>query len=379
MVYLDYNATTPVDRRVYEAMKPYFEGQFGNPSNTYHLGSEARQAVSDSRRKAAQLIGAMSDEIYFTGCGSESNNTVMKGVACRYREKGRHIISSNVEHPSVVEPLHFLEQNGYEVTYLPVNAAGAVSVEMLKAAIRPDTILVSVMHSNNEVGTLQPVREIGAVCRSRGVLFHTDASQSIGKVPINVDDLKVDFLTMAGHKFYAPKGIGALYVRSGVSIEPLIHGAKQEYGVRAGTENVPYIVGLGEAAALAVKHLQYGDLYENKKYFYHRLNGIFGDRIRLNGDLENSLPNTLNVSFAGKGGADILEKASGLCASTGSACHSGQKTISPVLAAMGVAEEIAYGAIRFSIGRFTTKEELDQAITILKAAVQQVDGEIERK
>lgn len=370
MIYLDYNATTPIDKQVFEAMRPYFENQFGNPSNTYELGAEAKQAVKDSREKIARLIGATSDELYFTGSGSESNNTVIKGIAYRYRERGRHIISSNVEHPSVAEPLRVLEQHGYEVTHLPVDVTGAVSPEALSAAFRPDTILVSIMHSNNEVGTLQPIRDMGAICREKGILFHTDASQSIGKVPINVEDLQVDFLTMAGHKLYAPKGIGTLYVRSGISIEPLIHGAKQECGVRAGTENVPYIVGLGEAAKLADKHLQHGELNENRKYFYSRLSDAFGERIHLNGDLENSLPNTLNISFVGKSGAEILDKAVGLCASTGSACHSGQKTISPVLAAMGVAEDIAYGAIRFSVGRFTTKEELDSAINILKTAAQ---------
>jgi Cysteine sulfinate desulfinase/cysteine desulfurase and related enzymes len=249
-------------------MKPFFEEQFGNPSNTYTLGQTAKEAVSMARRQVANLIGADDNEVYFTGCGSESNNTVLKGVAFGKREHGKHIITSNIEHPSIVEPLTFLKHFGYEVTYIPVDVSGAVSANDVEKAIRPDTILVTIMHSNNEVGTLQPIAEIGKFCRQKGILFHTDASQSIGKVAVNVTDLQVDFLTIAGHKLYAPKGIGALYIRKGIILEPLLHGAKQEGGIRAGTENVPYIAGLGKAAEIAQAYLANQDILEKKQYFY---------------------------------------------------------------------------------------------------------------
>ena len=240
MIYLDYNATTPIDKNVYKAMLPYLESQFGNPSNSYELGQLAKNAVEKARKQVAQLIGAREREIIFTSCGSESNNMVVKGVAYSYRNKGRHIITSCIEHPAIIEPLSFLEKNGYEITYLPVNNNGSVNPKDLQDAIREDTILVTIMHSNNEVGTLQPIKELSQICREKDVLFHTDAAQSIGKVEIDVLKLGIDFLTIAGHKLYAPKGIGALYIRDGLKIEPLLHGANQEKGRRAGTENVPY-------------------------------------------------------------------------------------------------------------------------------------------
>ncbi len=367
MIYLDYNATTPIDKNVYKAMLPYLESQFGNPSNSYGLGQSAKHGVENARRQLANLIGAKAGEILFTGCGSESNNMVVKGVAYTYRKKGRHIITSCIEHPAILAPLLFLEKNGYEVTFLPVNQKGSVNPDDLRKAIRQDTILVTVMHSNNEVGTLQPIQELGEICRGKDVLFHTDASQSLGKVEIDVSRLPVDFLTVAGHKLYAPKGIGALYIREGLTIEPLLHGASQESGRRAGTENVPYAVALGEAAVQAKEHLVQDDLFQLREYFYGRLKETFGDRIHLNGDEVNRLPNTLNISFVGSIGGDILAALPEICASTGSACHSGSKTISPVLAAMGVEERIALGAIRFSVGRYTTKLEIDQVIDQLTA------------
>lgn len=369
MIYLDYNATTPVDKGVYEAMKPYFEGCFGNPSNTYALGAQAKDAVENARKQLANLLGTTVSGLYFTGTGSEANNTVLKGVAHSYGHKGKHIVTSVIEHPSVMEPLRFLEKNGFEVTYVPVDGKGAVKISDVEKVIHKDTILVTIMHSNNEVGTLQPIKEIGTICRERNVLFHTDASQSVGKVPVDVQDLKVDFLTVAGHKLYAPKGIGALYIREGIAIEPLIHGAKQEHGLRAGTENVPYIVGLGKAAELAARHLKTDVLFRLKEYFYRQLTEAFGNQIHLNGDFTNSLPNTLNISFIGKSGAEILATVPEILASTGSACHSGSKSISPVLAAMGIDAEIAYGAIRFSVGRFTTEKEINQAVGMLKQAI----------
>lgn len=362
MIYLDYNATTPIDRNVYNAMLPYLDSQFGNPSNSYELGQFAKRGVEKARGQIADLIGAKANEILFTGCGSESNNMVVKGVAYTHREKGRHIVTSCIEHPAILAPLAFLERNGYEVTYLPVNRMGSVNPEDLRQAIRQDTILVTIMHANNEVGTLQPIRELGEICWEKGVLFHTDASQSLGKVEIDVSKLPVDFLTIAGHKLYAPKGIGALYIREGLEIEPLLHGAGQESGRRAGTENVPYAVALGEASVQAKEHLQEDILLQLREHFYSRLKNAFGDTIHLNGDAVNRLPNTLNISFIGYVGGDILAALPKICASTGSACHSGSKTISPVLAAMGVEEKIALGAVRFSVGRYTTKHEIDQAV-----------------
>ena len=270
-----------------------------------------------------------------------------------------------------MEPLSFLKKNGYKVTYLPVNKQGSVSTEDLRNAIREDTILVSVMHSNNEVGTLQPIRKSGEICRERGILFHTDASQSIGKVDIDVSKLPVDFLTIAGHKLNAPKGIGALFIRDGLEIESFLHGASQENGRRAGTENVPYIVALGEAAVQVWKHLDQNDLIPLRDYFYNKLSEIFGSNIHLNGDAVHRLPNTLNISFVGENGGKMLAALPEICASTGSACHSGSKIISPVLAEMGIEEEIALGAIRFSVGRYTTKQEIDNAIKLLKGYFQE--------
>jgi cysteine desulfurase len=364
-IYLDYNATTPVDPRVHEAMIPYLTTEYGNPSNSYALGARAREAVTNAREKVASLIGARPGEVVFTSCGSESNNTVIKGVAYTFREKGRHIISTSIEHPSVLEPLRFLENNGYEVTYVGVDSSGRVNPEDIREALRPDTILVSVMHSNNEVGTLQPIEEIGEICKREGVLFHCDASQSTGKVPLDVEKLNVDFLVIAGHKFYAPKGIGALYTRQGIVIEPLLHGASQESAHRAGTENVPYIVGLGKAAELAEELLRTSRLKDLKDYFFTRLTERFAEAIHVNGDYEHSLPNTLNVSFMGKIGSEVLAGVPRVNATTGSACHSGSTTISPVLAAMGVDPGIAAGAVRFSVGRYTTKEDIDKAVDYL--------------
>ncbi len=364
-IYLDYNATSPVDPKVYQAMTPYLTTEYGNPSNSYTLGVHAKGAVSGAREKVAALIGAQPGEVIFTGCGSESNNTVIKGVAYTFKNKGKHIVSTTIEHPSVLEPLRFLEKNGYEVTYVGVDSLGRVSTEDIGKALRPDTILVSVMHSNNEVGTLQPIEAIGAICKKSDVLFHCDASQSTGKVPLDVKKLNVGFLTIAGHKLYAPKGIGALYTKQGIIIEPLIHGASQERSYRAGTENVPYIVGLGKAAELAQELLKTSHLKDIKDYFFTKLSGSFGEAIHVNGDYENSLPNTLNISFIGKVGADILAGVPQINASTGSACHSGSKTISPVLAAMGVNPDVALGAVRFSVGKYTTKTNIDEAVKYL--------------
>lgn len=358
MIYLDYNATTPIDKRVADAVQPYLYEVFGNPSSNHEAGKQAKEAVEKAREKVASLINSSPEEIVFTSGGSEGNNTVIKGVAYTYRNKGNHIITTQIEHPAVLAPCRFLENNGYEVTYLPVDEYGMVSAEDVEKAITDNTVLITIMHSNNETGTIQPIEEIGRISKKYGVLFHTDASQSVGKVPIDVNRLQVDFLTVAGHKLYAPKGVGAIYMRSGINIEPLIHGAGHESGRRAGTENIVLNVALGKACELAREALNSSKTEELTQYFYNKLLHIFGDKVKLNGHPTIKLPNTLNVSFIGHNGFEVIEKLGDVALSTGSACHSGSVSISPVLHAMGIPFEIARGAVRFSFGRFTTKEEV---------------------
>lgn len=369
MIYLDYNATTPIDKEVADAMIPYLYGNFGNPSSTHELGIIAKKAVEQARASVAKLLNASASEIVFTSCGSESNNTVLKGVAHTYKNKGNHIITSQIEHPSILNPCHFLEDMGYDVSYVQVDEFGMVDPKEIGKLITEKTILVSIMHSNNEVGTIQPIKEISEICMKRNVLLHTDASQSIGKVNIDVKNLGVDFLTLAGHKLYAPKGIGALYIRNGIRIEPLIHGAGHENERRAGTENIVLEVGLGKAAEISIIALEDSQIQKMTDYFYKQLHVIFGDTIKLNGHPEKRLPNTLNISFIGYNGHEVLEKLNGIAASTGSACHSGMTSISPVLAAMGVTEDVGRGAIRFSLGRHTKKEEIDIVVESLKKVI----------
>jgi cysteine desulfurase len=359
MIYLDYNATTPIDKEVADAMLPYLYGYFGNPSSSHELGIEAKNAIEKSRKQVAVLLGCTPDEILFTSGGSESNNTVIKGVANTYKNKGNHIITSKIEHPAIINPCKYLESIGFEVSYVPVDQYGMVNSKDVEKLITDQTILVTIMHSNNEVGTIQPIEEISSICKKYNVLFHTDASQSVGKVPINVESLGVDFLTVAGHKLYAPKGVGALYIRNGVHIEPLIHGAGHESGRRAGTENIVLEVGLGKACEISIEALKSSKINELTDYFYSSLKKNFGDRVVLNGHPEKRLPNTLNVSFIGYNGHEVLNHLKEAAASTGSACHSGMTSISPVLQAMGVEEDVGRGAVRFSLGRYTTKEEID--------------------
>ncbi|MCG0239496.1 MAG: cysteine desulfurase [Firmicutes bacterium] len=369
-MYLDYNATTPVDPAVLAAMEPYFTRHFGNPSSTHAYGRAAREAVEKARAQVAALLGCAPEEVVFTGGGSESDNLAIQGVAFAHRDRGRHIITTAVEHPAVLQTCRYLaERHGFEVTYLRVDATGRVDPDDVARAIRKDTILITVMTANNETGTLQPIREIGAVARRHGVLFHTDAAQAVGKIPLNVEDLQVDLLTVAGHKLYAPKGIGALYVRRGVVLEPLIHGAGHEGGRRAGTENVPYVVGLGAACALAGEKL--GEEPERLRRLRDRLYAALRDRVeglRLNGHPEQRLPNTLNVSFPGVAGYDLLAAVPEVAASTGSACHAGVPAPSPVLKAMGLPDEVALGAVRLSLGRWTTETEVDRAAALLAEA-----------
>lgn len=365
MIYLDYNATTPIDKEVAREMEVYIHEVFGNPSSLHEQGIRSKRAVEEARVKVAGLLNCLPEEIVFTSGGSESNNSIIKGVAYSCREKGNHLITTKSEHPAVLNPCRFLERCGYEVTYLAVDEFGLVSLRDLEEAITDRTILVTIMHSNNETGTIQPIEEISKVCKARGVLLHTDASQSIGKVPMDVRRLGVDFLTIAGHKLYAPKGVGAFYIREDIEIEPLIHGAGHERARRAGTENVMFDAALGKACELAEIFLEGGNMEEIRvlrDYLHKRLKDEFGDTIKLNGHPKFRLPNTLNISFTGRSGVDIAAALNDIAVSTGSACHAGQTTISPVLKAMGIPRETALGAIRFSLGRHTTREEIDEVV-----------------
>jgi len=358
MIYLDYNATTPIDKEVADAMLPYLYGNFGNPSSSHVLGVTAKDAIENARGQVARLLNCTPQEIIFTSGGSEANNMVIKGVAYTFKNKGNHIITSQIEHPAVMNPCKYLEKLGYVVSYLPVDQYGIVNPFDVEKLITDKTILVTIMHSNNETGSLQPIKEISEITRRHNILFHTDASQSVGKVFVDLKDLGVDFLTVAGHKLYAPKGIGALYIRNGINIESLIHGAGHENGKRAGTENIIFDVALGKACELSMHDLKKPGVKQLTDHFYHSLKSNFGDKVHLNGHPEKRLPNTINISFVGYNGHDILNHLTETAASTGSACHSGLTSISPVLKAMGVSDEVGRGAVRFSLGRYTTKEEI---------------------
>jgi cysteine desulfurase len=358
-IYLDYNASTPVDPAVAAAMQPFLTGAFGNPSSGHWAAAPAKAALETARGHVAALLGCAKDEVVFTSGGSEANNLALKGMFFARKHKGEHIVTTQVEHPAVLSPCRFLERLGATVTYLAVDRAGRVDPDAVCRAITPRTILISVMHANNEVGTLQPIEEIGRVAHKRGIAFHTDAAQSVGKVPTAVDALGVDLLTIAGHKLYAPKGVGALYVRRGVELEPLIHGAGHEHGRRAGTESAFLAVGLGAACGLARDLTPMARVRDLRDRFWERLRQRFGDGVVLNGHLEDRLPNTLNVSFVGQVGAEILKRLDGVAASIGSACHTGRIELSPVLRAMHVPPEVGMGAIRFSLGRHTTDEEVE--------------------
>ena len=365
MIYLDYNATTPIDKAVADAMQPYIYENYGNPSSIHKMGLEAKSAIDHSRRQIAALLNCAAGEIVFTGSGSEANNTIIKGVAEAYQHKGRHIITSQIEHPSVIETCKYLETKGYRVSYLPVNRVGEVEVQQLQNALTSETILVSIMHSNNETGTLQGIKAMAEICNKENILFHTDASQSIGKVTVDIQSLGVDFLTLAGPKLYAPKGIGAFFIKNGITIPSLIDGAGHEQGRRAGTENVIFIVGLGKACEMAIETVQSPDILHLTEYFYQQLVGVFQHRIQLNGHPERRLPNTLNISFLGHSSADVMFALEDVAVSAGSACHSGSTQVSPVLKAMGISTQAGVGAIRFSLGKYTTREEIDKVIAML--------------
>jgi cysteine desulfurase len=373
-IYLDCNATTPIDPAVLEALLPFLQREFGNPSSTHSLGKTAHAAVEHAREQVAALLGAQADEVVFTGGGSEASNQAIKGtILARPRgwfgrwARGAHVVISAVEHPATAQPCEFLRKLGCKVTVVPVDRQGLVDPAAVGKALTRDTKLVSIMHANNEVGTLQPIKEISEIARRQGVLLHTDAAQSLGKVAVDVNDLGVDLLTVAGHKLYAPKGVGALYVRRGVVLEPLIHGAGHEGGRRAGTENVPYMVALGTACEIARRGLPESSrrLQELRDRLWERLRAGLGERVLLNGHPQRRLPNTLNASFLGHIGAELLEKVPEIAASTGSACHEGKVSQSPVLCAMGVPPEVGRGALRLTVGRFTTEDEVDRAAEIL--------------
>jgi cysteine desulfurase len=364
-IYLDYNASTPVDPSVAAAMRPFLEDHFGNPSSGHWAASGASAALALARSQVADLLRAESDEIVFTSGGSEANNLALKGVAWALKDKGNHIITSAVEHPAIVEPCRFLEQQGFAVSTVPVDQAGRIDPDDVVRAITPRTILISIMHANNEVGTVQPITEVSRIARARGVLVHTDAAQSVGKIATDVNALGVDLLTIAGHKVHAPKGVGALYVRGGTPLMPLIHGAGHERGRRAGTESALLAVGLGTACALANDLAPMQQVRALRDRFWRKLQEAFGNRIVLNGHPEHRLPNTLNVSFVGQVGAEVLGRLDGVAASTGSACHTGHVELSPVLKAMQVTPEVGVGAIRFSLGRGTTAEEVENVVARL--------------
>ncbi|WP_100408136.1 cysteine desulfurase family protein [Bacillus solitudinis] len=369
-IYLDYNASTPVDQEVVTKMLPYLTEHYGNPSASHFAAVEAKKAVEHARMQVSSLIGANIDEVIFTSGGSESNNYVIKNVFEKFSYKGKHIITSSIEHPAVLEPLAYLKNRGAEITYVSVDSYGRVNIEEIEKALKPETILITIMHANNEIGTIQPIKEIGQLARKHRVLFHTDAAQSVGKIDINVDDLNVDFLSIAGHKLYAPKGVGALYSRKGINIGSFIHGAGHESGRRAGTENVMLIAALGQACEECKKKKEENfRILELRDYFLGKLNEEFPGKVRLNGHPTERLPNTLNVSFKDKIGSEILSEVPELAASTGSACHSGIVTLSPVLKAMGLSPEEGKGTVRFSLGRMTTKVEIEQVVRLLHSVL----------
>ena len=366
-IYLDYNATTPVAPEVADAMQPFLHEAFGNPSSSHAYGRRAYEAVEQARAEVALLIGARPGEIVFTGCASEANNLALCGVASALQLRKRHLVVSAVEHPAVLEPALSLKAQGWEVSIVGVDRHGWIDPADVARALRDDTALVSIMHANNEVGTIQSIAEIAALAHARGALMHTDAAQSPGKIAVNVDHLQVDLLTLAGHKFYATKGIGALYVRRGTAIRPHLHGAGQEHGLRPGTENVSAIVGIGAAARVASTSLaEHAARQQQLRDQLHRLLEESVPDLVLNGHPSHRLPNTLNVSFPRVSGRDLLRAVDAdVAASVGSACHSERDQVSGVLAAMGIGSQRAMGAVRISLGRFTTTDEIQRAAQAL--------------
>ncbi len=382
-VYLDYNATTPIDPRVLEAMIPYMREGFGNPSSIHSYGRAGKAALDNSREEIAELLGARPKEVVFTSCGSESNNFAIKGITFGLREKGNHLITTQVEHSSVLETFGFLESEGFRVSYLGVDKYGFINLDELREKITDDTILVSVMFANNETGVIMPVKEISEIAKEKGVLFHTDAVQAVGKIDINLKNLPFDLLSLSGHKLYGPKGVGALFIRTGVetrhgvSLKPLIHGGGQERGKRSGTENVAGIAGLGKACEIVKEEVRSqgsevrirdlrDELHEG---IFERINGVM-----LNGHPERRLSNTLNLSFEGAEGESLVMNLDleGVAVSTGSACSEGNVEPSHVLLAMGLSKEQSVSSLRFSLGRFTEKEDIDRVLEVLPSIVERI-------
>lgn len=373
MIYMDHSATSQVDPEVFKAMGPYFVHQFGNASTLYSLGRDARKAMESARAQVASLIGAKNEEIIFTSGGTESDNIAIKGTAYRLKDKGNHIITSAIEHPAVEETCKYLEKNGFEVTYLPVYEEGIVRVSDLEDAITDKTILITIMHANNEIGTIQPIAEIGKIAREKKIYFHTDAVQTVGKIPVNVEELNIDMLSLSAHKVYGPKGIGALYVKKGIRLEPIIHGGGHEKGLRPGTENVSGIVGLGKACELAEKNL-----LDNAKYITNLrdklINGVL-DSVKqsyLNGHKTKRLPNNVNFRFASIEGESLVLHldSKGIAASTGSACSSKKLEPSHVLTAIGLKEVDAHGSLRLTLGKENTEEDIEHAIKAIQEVVE---------
>ncbi|HEY2528798.1 MAG TPA: cysteine desulfurase family protein [Xanthobacteraceae bacterium] len=364
-IYLDYNASTPIDSAITEVMRQFLVEHFGNPSSGHWASTGAKAALETARSQVAALLGCHDDEIVFTSGGSEANNLALKGAFYKLRDKGDHIITTRVEHPAIIEPCRFLERLDARVTFPPVDGTARIDPDALRRAIKPRTILISIMHANNEVGTIEPIEECARIAREHGILFHTDAAQSVGKIPTNVNQLGIDLLSIAGHKLYAPKGIGALFVRRGVSLEPLIHGAGHEGGRRAGTESALLAVSLGKACELARDLSPMDRVRTLRDHFWMELQKRFGSRVALNGHPTHRLPNTLSVSFVGRIGSEILAQLDGVAATTGSACYSGRVELSPVLDAMGVETEVGVGAVRFSLGRTSTRDEVDSVVAQL--------------
>lgn len=372
-VYLDYNATTPVDQRVLDEMLPYFSKEFGNPSSSHLYGERARQAVFEARQKIAKCLGLESSNIFFTSCATESNNIISFGTAFGFKDKGNHIISQKTEHPSILEPLKELERLGFKITLLNVDSYGLIDPDDLRKAINPKTILISIMHANNETGTLQPIEEIGKIAKEYGVLFHTDASQSLGKEILNLKDIPFDFLSFSAHKLYGPKGVGLLVIKDEKlqgKIRPSSYGGGQERNLRAGTLNVPLIVGMAKAIEISKEAMEKEQriLKEFSNFFFEYLKNSIKD-IKLNGHPEKRLKGTLNISVRGIDGNMLVQNVREVCFSTGSACHSDEKILSYVLEAMGIEGEFAIGALRFGFGRFNTMEEVQFSAERIKEGI----------
>lgn len=375
LIYMDHGATTYVKDEVLEAMMPYFTRNFGNASSIYSVGRESKKAIEDAREKVAKALGALPREIFFTGSGSEADNWAIKGVAYANREKGNHIITTSIEHHAVLHTCQYLESDGYEVTYLPVDKDGLVTPEQVLQAIKPNTILITIMFANNEIGTIQPIKEIGKIAREKGVVFHTDAVQAVGNIPVDVKEMNVDLLTLSGHKLYGPKGVGALYIRKGVKITNFIHGGAQERGRRASTENVPGIVGLGKAIELATSNLESYNkkLVELRERTIHEITKRI-PYVKLNGHREKRLPGNVNFSFEFIEGESLLLMLDmkGIAASSGSACTSGSLDPSHVLLAIGLPHEIAHGSLRITLGENNTSDDIDYLMEVLPVIVERL-------